>query len=102
VLLTVSGTVTYMFRVSRKWRVWFYGLSSAFIGGAASSMKVGLALIIVAPESFNLSDKLLKTLLTVLVLGAIHGGELACAFLMQSPLARTEDETDFVVKPKSA
>ena len=67
---------------------WLYGLGSAFIGGCAGAIDSGIALIIIAPETFNLSTGLRKTLITVLVLGLLTGAKTAAAFLKQSPLPR--------------
>jgi hypothetical protein len=67
---------------------WKHGLLAAFIGGAASAFDSGLALILIAPNEFNLNSKLWHTLLTVLVLGVLSGIKLAAAYLKQSPTPR--------------
>lgn len=65
---------------------WIHGLSAAFVGGVASAVDSGLALIIIAPDQFNLNKGLAKTLLTISVLGILSGAKLAFAYLKQSPL----------------
>ncbi len=65
---------------------WLHGLIAALIGGAASALDSGLALIIIAPEQFNLNKGLARTLLTITVLGVLSGVKLAFAYLKQSPL----------------
>lgn len=72
------------------WRHWLYGLGAAFIGGAAGAIDSGIALIIISPETFNLSAGLHKTLLTVAVLGLLTGIKFGVAYLKQSPLPREE------------
>lgn len=65
---------------------WVHGLLAAFIGGVASALDSGIALMIIAPAQFNLSSGLWKTLLTVTVLGILTGIKVSAAYLRQSPL----------------
>lgn len=65
---------------------WIHGLSAAFIGGVATAMDSGLALIIIAPDQFNLNNGLGRTMLTITVLGVLSGAKLAFAYLKQAPL----------------
>ena len=60
------------------WRHWVKGLFSAVISGGANAVTV----VLVAPETFNLSDGLSK-LVAVIVAGAIIG---CASYLKQSPL----------------
>lgn len=76
-----------------KVRRWLYGLASGFVGGMAGALDGGLALLIIAPQDFNLGPQLKKTLLTVLVLGVLTGLKVAFAYLKQSPLP-PEDGTE--------
>jgi hypothetical protein len=64
---------------------WLHGLISAFIGGLATSVSSGLTLLGVDPQTYNLSDKLGHTILTVFIMGAVNGGIVAFAYLKQSP-----------------
>jgi hypothetical protein len=66
-------------------RMWVHGLTAAFVGGFAGAVDSGIALILIAPETFNLSSGLRKTLLTVSVLGLLTGIKFAAAYLKQSP-----------------
>lgn len=65
---------------------WVHGLLAAFVGGLASAMDSGLALMVLVPEKFNLGPGLGRTLLTVSVLGILTGAKVAFAYLKQSPL----------------
>lgn len=67
-------------------RLWKHGLLAAVIGGFASSIDSGLALIVIAPDKFNLGIDIWKTILTMLVLGLLTGAKVAAAYLKQSPL----------------
>lgn len=78
-------------------RKWLHGLAAGFLGGFWSSIDNGLALMIIAPKSFNLDTELLKTLLAMFVLGCLSGGKIAAAYLKQSPLPPM-DETELVTK----
>jgi hypothetical protein len=69
---------------------WFHGLAAAFIGGVASAVDSGLALIIMAPDQFNINAQLKRTLITISVLGILSGAKLAFAYLKQSPLPTDE------------
>jgi hypothetical protein len=71
-------------------RKWIHGLAAAFIGGIATALDSGLALIIIAPEQFNLNKGLARTLLTIAVLGVLSGAKLAFAYLKQAPLPSDE------------
>lgn len=71
-------------------RAWRHGLFSGFIGGAASAIDSGLALVIVAPDKFNLHDGLGRTVFTVAILGLLSGVKFAFAYLKQSPLPPLE------------
>lgn len=67
---------------------WKHGLIAAFVGGVATAVDSGLALILLAPNEFNLNSKLWHTLLTILVLSVLCGAKLAAAYLKQSPTPR--------------
>lgn len=69
-----------------KTRTWLNGLIGGFIGGFAGAVDSGLALIVIAPETFNLNKGLGKTLLTVFVLGILVGVKTGVAYLKQAPL----------------
>lgn len=69
---------------------WVHGLSAAFVGGVATAIDSGLALIIIAPDQFNLNKGLLRTLLTITVLAILSGAKLAFAYLKQAPLPEEE------------
>ncbi len=70
------------------WKHWAYGLLAAVIGGFAGAVDSGIALIIMAPETFNIGPGLHKTLLTIAVLGLLTGIKFGVAYLKQSPLPR--------------
>jgi hypothetical protein len=65
---------------------WLHGLLSGFIGGFAGAVDSGLALIVIAPQTFNLGPALWKTLGTMTVLGVLTGLKVAFAYLKQSPV----------------
>lgn len=65
---------------------WRYGLASGFVGGFASMVESSLALLIIAPEKFQLHGGLWLTIPTILVLAVLNGIKLAMAHLRQSPL----------------
>ena len=67
-------------------KTWLHGLIAALIGGFASAMDSGLALMIIAPDKFNLGPALWKTLGTVTVLGILSGLKVMFAYLKQSPV----------------
>jgi hypothetical protein len=67
-------------------KMWFHGLVAAFIGGGASVISSGFALMIMKPDTFNLGPQLLITVKTVAVLGLFSGIQTAAAYLKQSPL----------------
>lgn len=69
---------------------WVHGLVSGFVGGMAGALDSGLALLVIAPQDFNLGPALKKTLLTVLVLGFLTGLKVSFAYLKQSPLPPDE------------
>jgi hypothetical protein len=84
-------------------RLWKHGLLAALIGGFASSMDSGLALIVIAPDKFNLGLDLWRTLLTMLVLGLLSGAKVAAAYLKQSPFPLEDDlpaECPLLKQPK--
>lgn len=69
---------------------WIHGLAGGVIGGAAGAAESALALLVIDPASFNLNDKLGRTLLTVLTLGVLTGVKVGLAYLKQSPLPPKE------------
>lgn len=73
---------------------WFHGLVAAFVGGCAGAFDSGIALILIAPETFNLNKDLTKTLMTVAVLGLLTGLKCAAAYLKQSPVPPEWNGTD--------
>lgn len=78
---------------------WLYGLLAAGIGGFAGAVDSSLALMVIAPEKFNLGPNLKTTLWTALVLGALTGAKCAFAYLKQSPLpAPSTGNTDIIAK----
>ena len=70
---------------------WKYGLWSGIIAAIASSLEISLAMIVAAPQQFNLHENLRKTLLTGSILGIIQGAKFAFAYLKQSPLPPPEE-----------
>lgn len=66
-------------------KVWLHGLISAFIGGFAGALESGFALVLIAPETFNLNKGLGKTLVAMLVFAVLSGYKTAAAYLKQSP-----------------
>lgn len=76
------------------WMKWLYGLLAAAIGGGAN----GVAVVIVAPETFNLQAGLSK-LLTVTAVFAIVSASM---YLKQSPLPKEciEDTKASEVAPR--
>ena len=75
-----------------KQRRWFHGLAATFIGGTATAISSGLALIAVVPEKFNIGPGLMLTLKTVGILGVISGAQTAFAYLKQAPLPEWDGE----------
>lgn len=69
---------------------WVQGLLAAVIGGFSGVMDNGIALIIIAPETFNLNAGLRKTLITLCVLGLLTGAKCMFAYLQQSPITRVQ------------
>lgn len=67
-------------------RHWFRGLVASFVGGAAGALDSGLALIVVAPDKFNLHDGLARTLITMGILGLLTGLKLGFMYLHKNPL----------------
>lgn len=80
-------------------RKWFYGLAAAFVGGLTSAIDSSLALMVLVPEKFNLSEGLHRMLLTALVLGILTGVKCACAYLKQSPLPPEAEDVPVNLKP---
>jgi len=66
-------------------RRWLHGISGGFIGGFAGAIDSGLALIVLAPEKFNLGPGLGFTLKTTLVLGLLTGAKTCFAYLKTVP-----------------
>jgi len=73
------------------WQTWLKGLISAAIGGAATAIST----MIVAPETFNLSEGFTK-LFQVSLVSAIVA---AASYLKQSPLPSNEPETGKISDP---
>jgi hypothetical protein len=67
---------------------WLHGLIGAFISGGASAV----ASIIIAPESFNLREGLLKLIQLYITAGVVG----TCLYLKQSPLP--EEDTVVLIK----
>lgn len=67
-------------------QTWLHGLIAGFVGGFASAVDSGLALMVIAPDHFNVGKDLVRTLGTVLVLGTLTGLKVAFAYLKQSPV----------------
>lgn len=86
--------------MTRNQHKWFYGLVSGFLGGLWSSIDGGLTVMIAAPKEFNVDDKLGKTLLTMLALGALAGGKVAVAYLRQAPMPPMDGDTEMLTKPE--
>lgn len=82
--------------MTRKQKLWFYGLGSGFLGGMWTSIDSGLVVLIAAPDEFNFGDKTIKTLTTIAILGVLAGTKVAVAFMKQSPLPPLEGETEFI------
>jgi hypothetical protein len=70
---------------------WVHGIVAAFIGGVAGALDSGLALLLIAPETFNLNTGLRKTLLTLTVFGLLSGAKLAFAYLKTAPTPWTSE-----------
>lgn len=66
------------------WQTWIRGLASAMIGAAANSVTV----VIVAPETFNLSEGLPKLGSVALVSALVA----VANYLKQSPLPGCEEK----------
>jgi len=82
-------------------RMWFHGLVAAFIGGAASVISSGFALMVMKPDTFNLGPALWITVKTVAVLGVFAGIQTAAAYLKQSPLWDKTTDRRAVAQPPS-
>lgn len=70
--------------LTRKLLIWLHGLAAAAISSAAN----GVAVVIAAPESFNLHEGR-DRLIAVCVVFAIVG---AASYLKQSPLPKPEQQ----------
>lgn len=83
-----------------KTKRWLYGLLGGFIGGVATVFDSSLALMVIAPDKFNLGPGLQTTLLTACVLAGLSGAKIAFAYLKQAPLPPMSGDTAFLEKPK--
>lgn len=84
--------------MKRRTAKWLYGLTAGFIGGFSGTVKSTIALMVFAPDTFNIHQAG-KTLGVALAIGALHGIEVACAYLMKSPLPGPTGDTDIISKP---
>jgi hypothetical protein len=66
-------------------REWIHGLISAFVGGLSGAASSGITLLIVAPNEFNLGEKLAHTVTAVGILSLLTGAQVAFAYLKNSP-----------------
>ncbi len=82
--------------IKRRTAKWAYGLMSGFIGAFSGTVKSTLALMIVDPVNFNLQHTA-KTLGVASAIGILNGIDVACAFLMKSPLPGPTD-TEIISK----
>lgn len=70
---------------------WLYGLSAAFIGGAATSITV----MIIDPSKFNLKDQWENVAEAAFIAGVIN----AAFYLKSSPLPTNSDANSIYEKP---
>ena len=83
--------------VRRRTAKWLYGLIGGIVGAMAGSMDSTLALMVVAPETFNI-HALWKTLSTGTILGGLAGLKIACAYLMKSPVPGPTGDTEIITR----
>lgn len=76
--------------LQRNTKKWLYGLASGFISGGASALAAQQAVSMIAPETFNLTSGLWKTLGLMLIMFLVDGAKGAAAYLKQSPLPPEE------------
>lgn len=74
---------------------WFYGLSSAMIGGGASAVTSGLTSMGFAPDKFNLQNASgVWHLMGLMIANFVVSAFLSAMFyLRQSPLPQESEET---------
>jgi hypothetical protein len=77
-----------------RWDRWLYGIGSAIIGGGSSAVCGGLGSVLIAPETFNVSDWPGATnVLKMMAINFVLTGALSMFFyLKQSPLPAPQDE----------
>lgn len=80
-------------RLGLRLDLWVYGLVSAFVGGGAASISTGLTAIGVAPESFNLSSGLHKTLVLMGATFLVNGIIAGAAYLKDHPAPAWDPQT---------
>jgi hypothetical protein len=68
-----------------EWRLWLYGLGSAFIGGGSTALSTGATVSVIDPEKFNLSNP--RPLFIAMVITFVASGLTPFfAYLKQHPL----------------
>lgn len=82
-------------------RAWIYGLFAAMIGGGASAVSSGVSGMVVAPETFNLSGGLGKTLKLMGATAVVGAATHVVTYLKQSPVPPPGDDTTFIKKEEA-
>lgn len=72
---------------------WVNGLLGALIGGFAGALDSGFALVLIAPDKFNMDAGLAKLLTGMGVFAVLSGIKVAAAYLKQTPLPEPDPET---------
>lgn len=81
--------------------LWAYGLFAGFLGGAATAIDSSLALMVIAPDKFNIHEGLKTSLVTAGVLAVLTGAKVMAAYIKQTPLPPIEtSDTTVIEKPK--
>lgn len=83
--------------MKRRTAKWCYGIVAGFIGGFSGTVKSTIALMVFAPDTFNIHQAG-KTLGVALAIGVMHGVEVACAYMMKNPLPPLAGDTGIVAK----
>lgn len=92
--MVVTETALFWNRtIKRRTAKWLYGLIGGFVGTFAGTLESTVVLMIAVPETFNI-HAMGKTLGLSVVIGALQGLKVACAYLAKSPLPGPTGDTD--------
>lgn len=81
-----------------KWETWAYGFGTAVIGGGAGAVTATVTAGLLAPNEFNLTDKVWKFITLAVATFVLNGAYAAFKYLQQSPLPELGGDTTVTVK----